>query len=354
MRAFENELITHEKCENIVCSAVCMERYFLGNNSGYGFFNLYEKELKLKDKVVLLKGGSGTGKSSLLKKIAKKAKSLGLDYELWFCSGDPQSLDGVFVKDKNVAVVDATSPHASGVDIPVVKDVIFDLAQNIDKDKLKGMREEIEKRIKTKKQHFMRAYQHLKSALCHLYNQFEIEKQGVEEDKIRAYASSIARDLKPSASVNRELFSRAICPSGESEYFDHLRGKRVIFVSGCAYAKKVFFEEISKLRKGLTLLLSPLDPKTLEGIICDDVAYVQEVGHFAKDSIVDLGVFGEKFDKDDEIEESNNKVLQTAFAVERLNKAREAHMSVENIFVPAMNFDGNEKMLKEIESFVFE
>ena len=179
-------------------------------------------------------------------------------------------------------------------------------------------------------------------------------KSKVEEDKIRAYASSIARDLKPSASVNRELFSRAICPSGESEYFDHLRGKRVIFVSGCAYAKKVFFEEISKLRKGLTLLLSPLDPKTLEGIICDDVAYVQEVGHFAKDSIVDLGVFGEKFDKDDEIEESNNKVLQTAFAVERLNKAREAHMSVENIFVPAMNFDGNEKMLKEIESFVFE
>lgn len=77
-----------------------MERYFFGNNSGYGFFNLYEKELKSKDKVVLLKGGSGTGKSSMMKKIAKKAKSLGLDYELWFCSGDPQSLDGVFVKDK--------------------------------------------------------------------------------------------------------------------------------------------------------------------------------------------------------------------------------------------------------------
>lgn len=49
-----------------------MERYFFGNNSGYGFFNLYEKELKSKDKVVLLKGGSGTGKSSMMKKIAKK------------------------------------------------------------------------------------------------------------------------------------------------------------------------------------------------------------------------------------------------------------------------------------------
>ena len=51
----------------------------------------------------------------------------------------------------------------------------------------------------------------------------------------------------------RELFSRAICPSGESEYFDHLREKRVTLVKGCAYAKKVFFDEMSKLRKGVTL-----------------------------------------------------------------------------------------------------
>ncbi len=331
-----------------------MERYFLGNNSGYGFFNLYENELKLTNKTVLFKGGSGTGKSSLLKKIAKKAKAMGLDYELWFCSGDPQSLDGIYLKDKKAAVVDATAPHASGVDIPVIKDVIFDLAQSLDESKLKGMRQDIEKYMKCKKQHFMRVYQHLKSALCHLYNQFEIEKQGVDEDKIRAYASSIARDMEPVTDKNRSLFSRAICPSGESEYFDHLRGKKAVLVKGCAYAKKVFFDEISKLRKGLTLFLSPLDPKTCEGIVCGDMAYVENVGHFANDSIVDLGVFGERFDKDDSIEEGNNVIMQTAFAVERLNKAREAHMKVESIFVPAMDFSNNEKMLDKINEFIFE
>lgn len=330
-----------------------MERYFFGNNSGYGFFNLYEKELKSKDKVVLLKGGSGTGKSSMMKKIAKKAKSLGLDYELWFCSGDPQSLDGVFVKDKNVAVVDATSPHAIGVDIPVVKDVIFDLASSLDASKLQGMREEVEHKMICKKRHFMRVYQYLKSALRHLYNQFEIEKQGVDEDKIRAYASSVARDLKPVGNKVRELFSRAICPSGESEYFDHLREKRVTLVKGCAYAKKVFFDEMSKLRKGVTLLLSPLDPTTCEGVICGTDAYVENSGHFANDTVIDLGVFGERYDKDDATEEANNVVLQTAFAVERLNKARQAHMSIEDIFVPAMDFENNDRILKEIEKLIF-
>lgn len=331
-----------------------MERYFLGNNSGYGFFNLYENELKSKEKVVLLKGGSGTGKSSLMKKIAKKAKALGLDYELWFCSGDPQSLDGVYLKEKNIAVVDATSPHASGVDIPVIKDVIFDLASSLDENRLKGKRQEIEKYMKCKKQHFIRVYQYLKSALCHLYNQFEIEKQGVFEDKIRAYASSLARDMKNAGDCVRKVFSSAICPCGESEYFDHLRGKKVTLVKGCAYAKKVFFDEISKLRKGITLLLSPLDPKTCVGIICDDVAYVDKAGHFLSDDIIDLGVFGEKYNKDDATEEANNVVLQTAFAVERLNKAREAHMSIENIFVPAMNFENNGAILERIEKTVFD
>ena len=330
-----------------------MERYFLGNNSGYGFFNLYENELKSTNKTVLLKGGSGTGKSSLLKKIAKKAKAMGLDYELWFCSGDPQSLDGIYLKDKKAAVVDATAPHASGVDIPVIKDVIFDLAQSLDESKLKGMRQDIEKYMKCKKQHFMRVYQYLKSALCHLYNQFEIEKQGVDEDKIRAYASSVARDLKPVGNKVRELFSRAICPSGESEYFDHLREKRVTLVKGCAYAKKVFFDEMSKLRKGVTLLLSPLDPTTCEGVICGTDAYVENSGHFANDTVIDLSVFGERYDKDDATEEGNNVVLQTAFAVERLNKARQAHMSIEDIFVPAMDFENNDRILKEIEKLIF-
>lgn len=203
------------------------------------------------------------------------------------------------------------------------------------------------------KQHFMRVYQYLKSALRHLYNQFEIEKQGVDEDKIRAYASSVARDLKPVGNKVRELFSRAICPSGESEYFDHLREKRVTLVKGCAYAKKVFFDEMSKLRKGVTLLLSPLDPTTCEGVVCGTDAYVENSGHFANDTVIDLGVFGERYDKDDATEEGNNVVLQTAFAVERLNKARQAHMSIEDIFVPAMDFENNDRILKEIEKLIF-
>lgn len=82
-----------------------MERYFLGNNTAYGFKSSYESELSNKRRVILLKGGPGTGKSSILKKIAAEAKNKGMDRELWYCSGDPDSLDGVYIKQLDAAIV---------------------------------------------------------------------------------------------------------------------------------------------------------------------------------------------------------------------------------------------------------
>lgn len=48
----------------------------------------------------------------------------------------------------------------------------------------------------------------------------------------------------------RTLFSRAISPSGENEFFDHLKDKCVYKVKGGAYAVRVFFDEIYGLAKG--------------------------------------------------------------------------------------------------------
>ena len=173
-----------------------MERYFLGNNTAFGFKGNYEQELKDVKKAVLLKGGPGTGKSSMLKKLAAEAKSRGMDTELWFCSGDPDSLDGVYIKQLDVAVVDATAPHATGADLPMIKDFLFDLAAGLSHEKLLENREEIEALLSCKKRHFIRAYQHLKSAFVHYGNQIELEKEGLDESEVRAFAASYSYVLK--------------------------------------------------------------------------------------------------------------------------------------------------------------
>lgn len=335
-----------------------MERYFLGNNTGYGFYNCYDNELKGMDKVVLLKGGPGTGKSSLLKRVASFAKEHGLDCELWYCSGDPQSLDGVYIKDKNRAVIDATSPHAINADLPVARDIIFDVANGLDREKLSSVRDDIEKLIKRKKTMFMHTYQHLKCALCHFDNQIEGQKGHVDESGIRAYCATLLQRLGMinSDGRKRKLFTHAICPSGESVYYDHLKDKSIMLVEGGALAKKIFFDEMDKLVRGITLFLKPLSPNVIEGCSLDKYAFVDNVGPYEKNvcECINLDKFQDGIDEDWDVQEDNARVLEEAFGVDCLNKARQIHLKLEDIFVSAMDFSGHEEIYKKIIDIVFD
>ena len=58
-----------------------------------------------------LKGRAGTGKSTILKQIAKKAEENGFTVEVYHCGFDPQSLDMVVVRELNFAIFDSTPPH---------------------------------------------------------------------------------------------------------------------------------------------------------------------------------------------------------------------------------------------------
>lgn len=334
-----------------------MERYFLGNNTAYGFQGYYEETLKSVDPVILLKGGPGTGKSSMLKKIAKDARDKGYDVELWYCSGDPDSLDGVYIKELNAAVTDATAPHATGADLPKIKDHIYDLASSLSRDKLVPVRSEIEGLLARKKASFQRAYQHLRLAKCHLDNIFELEAAGVREADVRAYAAVIAAGFRDSCPAvrrgagMRRLFARAITPDGENAYFDHLRGRKIYRVCGGERATAVFMAELAGLLPCGALLLNPLEPSVVEGILLDKIAVVKDVGHMASEVYenINLGVYETTLDKDAVKEETSSMLIELAFAKEKLNRAREAHLSAEKYFISAMDFDNNAAILTAIE-----
>lgn len=58
-----------------------------------------------------LKGRPGTGKSTLLKKIAEATMKNGYDIEVYHCGFDPTSIDMVICRELNFAIFDSTSPH---------------------------------------------------------------------------------------------------------------------------------------------------------------------------------------------------------------------------------------------------
>lgn len=87
-------------------------RFFLGANSGDGFYSLYDNFANAPgDRLHLIKAGPGCGKSTFMKKLASRAEELGYAVEYILCSGDPESLDGVYIPALHLGFADATAPH---------------------------------------------------------------------------------------------------------------------------------------------------------------------------------------------------------------------------------------------------
>lgn len=90
-----------------------IQTYFLGANSRDGFASLYRGFPGGRgDYLHIVKGGPGTGKSGFMRRIGAAAEAHGLDVHYVLCSGDPASLDGVYLPERRLAWADGTAPHS--------------------------------------------------------------------------------------------------------------------------------------------------------------------------------------------------------------------------------------------------
>lgn len=88
-------------------------QFFLGCNSERGFVSKFENAYDPTDgwRAFIIKGGPGTGKSTLMKKVAAKLSEKGEKVIISPCTGDPDSLDAVIAPGLKVIIMDGTAPH---------------------------------------------------------------------------------------------------------------------------------------------------------------------------------------------------------------------------------------------------
>lgn len=86
--------------------------FFAGANSGDGFQNLFSEIVDLEDTydLMVLKGGPGVGKATFMREIGRSMEEAGTPVEYLWCSGDPDSLDGVVLPELRCAVVMVRRP----------------------------------------------------------------------------------------------------------------------------------------------------------------------------------------------------------------------------------------------------
>ena len=141
-------------------------RFYLGANSPTGFYSLYDQlmdPLEAED-ILILKGGAGCGKSTLMKRVAAQAEERGLQVEYIPCSGDPDSLDAIILPERHAAIVDGTAPHVVEPTCPGAVERYVNLGDCYDRKGLRELREELRNAMKGYKGCYARAYRCLDAA----------------------------------------------------------------------------------------------------------------------------------------------------------------------------------------------
>ena len=105
--------------------------YFAAANTYKGFESFFDEIFNTEklERIYILKGGPGAGKSTLMKKAALTAQSKGLTPTCFHCSSDPLSLDGVVIKEMKTAILDGTAPHVFDPKYAGAKEIIVNLGE---------------------------------------------------------------------------------------------------------------------------------------------------------------------------------------------------------------------------------
>ena len=251
------------------------QSYFSGSNSGEGFRNYFDGIVPAWNRLTrffMIKGGPGVGKSTLMKRVAAKAEEAGEEVERFYCSGDPDSLDGVRLVKRGIVFADATSPHAMDPQFPGAVEEIVNLGEQIERNRIIRHRDEAERLTRENKVSYRRGYAFLRAA------------KALEEERYREIADC-ADGIKIKKQA-KDIMERIGCEEGEEKrrlFLDALSCKgRVSFAKGLCEGNRVYrilgeekdvitdilAKEILSGRK--ELFCSPLCPERVKHMLLRD------------------------------------------------------------------------------------
>lgn len=343
------------------------KRYFAAANTGSGFKSFYDEIYRNLNKLYIIKGGPGTGKSKLMRDISNEAKNKNYDVEHFYCSSDPSSLDGIIIKDLNIGIIDGTAPHMADPMYPGAYDEIINLGDFWKTDRLTANKIRISEIINRKSELFVSVYHYL-SAANMIYG--ELQKtisEAVYTDKLNAAAVRLVRDIKPGEKYHREIrLTEAISMDGVTRFntFSELAEKRYIIRNYNGMAD-IFFNRIDTLlkekRRYVQISCTPLDINHINGIFLPNLRIAFVCDNHIEPCDNDKVINTERFVDHDIISKNRAKLRfgkrccdsLIEGALETLAEIKKLHFELENIYIEAMDFRRKEEFTKKLLIRIF-
>ncbi len=186
-------------------------RYFLGSNSKYGFRSIFREILDSDEgnRLYIIKGGPGSGKSTLMKRVAEKFLADGDEVEIFPCSSDPDSLDGVLSKTKGVAMCDGTAPHIMDAAYPGAFETVINTGDGFDIKRLSKFKKAIKDINAEIAGCHARATEYIKAAALLREQSFNTAKEFINEDAVQTLADILPykKRLKSGGKQYKRLLS---------------------------------------------------------------------------------------------------------------------------------------------------
>lgn len=333
-----------------------MEKHlFLGSNTPDGFYGRFEDMLSL-SKTVILKGGAGSGKSTLIKKVGARAIDAGMDVEYYHCSGDVQSLDGVYVPKLKWCVLDGTSPHALEPNFAQLDHFVFNLLQNANTTEIEKHREAIINLLTHKKQHFINAYLYLKAMYCINSAKYTSSYYSNKTQIFNAITTDIFALTDITKIVTkRTLFVSAITPDGLKNYNDSAFMTSRNIVLNCEDSRdslpifKMLESKLNARNQNYIKYLNPFNPAETEALEFGGLTVLVNAHNVPIYKSFDIDILPSN---PDECSRSETNQYFDAAIIE-LSLAKKAHLSTESFYIPAMDFDDINKITEKIMSLIF-
>lgn len=340
-----------------------IKEIFLGGNTSLGFFSYYDYILEQGDanKIVVIKGGPGVGKSTFMKKIGQEAVERGLDVELMHCSSDNNSLDGVLIAEKKIAFVDGTAPHIVDPKNPGAVDEILNLGEYWNED---GIRENKDLIINCNTEigrTFNRAYKYLRAARA-LYDDTKIiNERAMSKEKLNAISQELICDIFDRDGISikegkeRKLFASSITPNGLVNYLHTILPNNKVYKvkgqNGTGTEELLIKIKNAAIERGYSVesYYCAFNPEKLEHLVIFDknIAFTttNEYHNTSVESeeVIDL----DQYLDEDILKENEKDLYFNKFefdklierAITTIKRAKILHDELEEYYIPNMNFE---------------
>lgn len=197
-------------------------KFLLGSNTKMGFIPLFDE---LRDplnskRLYILKGGPGSGKSSLMKRVSKVLEDKNHSLEYIHCASDPGSLDAFIDYDAGIAMVDGTAPHIMDPKYPGAYDVIINMADCWDDMTLIQHKNEVIPLSDIISSCHQMATSCISSAAALLDSNMHFSKAYVKHDTVNDFIAKLTKKLEGSKTGKLKKRLLSAVSVGETIFFD--------------------------------------------------------------------------------------------------------------------------------------